>query len=304
MASITVNDQLVRQNLAGRTAIVTGGASGIGKATVKALHSNGANVVIADLLDVNGEKLASSLGPERAKYVRTNILVWSDMCNLFKVATTSFSSGRIDIVIANAGLMEHQDFLHETIDANGDLAEPNYAVLDVNLKGCLSTTKLALYHFKHQLPSGGNLVLVSSISGYVGGRDVLQYKASKHGVIGVLRGASRHAPDINASVTAIAPYMTKTHMTTGFSDEWQEAGIPSNEPSDVALACVVAATHPNLNGCTLWIAGGKISEVEQGYQKSVPQWLGEENWNILQRGSALLGKGYKLPPAPRKLDGL
>jgi len=95
-----------------------------------------------------------------------------------------------------------------------------------------------------------------------------------------------------------------SHMTAGFSDEWKEAGIPSNKPSDVALACVVAATHPNLNGCALWVAGGKISEVEQGYQNSVPQWLGDENWNMLLRGSALLGKGYKLPPSPRKLDGV
>jgi len=99
--------------------------------------------VIADLIDVDGEHLAASLGSNRAKYVRANVVVWSDMCNLFRVARTSFPNDRIDIVIANAGLMERQDFLDEATDANGELAEPNYAVLDVNLKGCLNSKCLA-----------------------------------------------------------------------------------------------------------------------------------------------------------------
>lgn len=94
-------------------------------------------------------------------------------------------------------------------------------------------------------------------------------------------------------------------MTSGFSNDWASTGIPSNQPSDVATACALAAASPDdLNGCTLWVAGGRIAEVERGYQASAPQWLGGENWAILQRGTALLGKGYKLPTEPRELDGM
>jgi hypothetical protein len=91
-------------------------------------------------------------------------------------------------------------------------------------------------------------------------------------------------------------------MTSGFSDDWADTGIPSNKPSDVATASAVAAAHQDLNGCTLWVAGGKITEVEKGYQNSAGQWLGADNYDILQRGTALLGKGYKLPTKPREID--
>jgi NAD(P)-dependent dehydrogenase (short-subunit alcohol dehydrogenase family) len=101
-------------------------------------------VVIADLMDTDGEALAASLGPQRARYVRANISVWKDMLNLFKTARAVFGNDRIDIVIANAGLMERRDFLEEALDDNGELAEPSYSVLDVNLKGCLNS--------KHALP--------------------------------------------------------------------------------------------------------------------------------------------------------
>ncbi|KAL1961704.1 hypothetical protein VTN77DRAFT_1308 [Rasamsonia byssochlamydoides] len=302
MPPITVNPSTLKEGLQGKTAIVTGGANGIGRATVELLHANGANVIIADVMDSDGEALQERLGRKRARYVRANVTVWAEMVDLFETAREAFNNGRIDIAIANAGLMERTNFLDENLDEEGKLAEPNYAVVDVNLKGALNTTKLALHYFKKNIgPPGGALVLVSSISGYFGGRDVLQYKASKHGVIGVMRGTAGHAADIGAHVTAIAPYMTQTQMTSGFSKDWLDAGIPSNKPEDVAEAICLAAADPSLNGCTLWVTGGKITEVEKPLMNLASQWLGEENWDILQRGAALLAKGYKLPPKPREI---
>lgn len=77
--------------------------------------------------------------------------------------------GRIDIVVANAGIVERQEFLDEITTPDGDLAPPDLSVLNVNLVGCMYTGKLALWYFKKNPTPGGALVLVSSVGGYTDG---------------------------------------------------------------------------------------------------------------------------------------
>jgi len=77
--------------------------------------------------------------------------------------------GHIDIVVANAGIVERVEFLEEKLTSDGDLAEPDLSVLNVNLKGCMFTGKLALWWFKKNPAPGGALVLVSSVAGYSDG---------------------------------------------------------------------------------------------------------------------------------------
>lgn len=119
-------------------------------------------------------------------------------------------NGRIDIVIANAGIVERKEFLDDSLTSDGDLAPPDLSVLNVNLVGCMCTGKLALWWFKKNPTPGGALVLISSVGGYTDGKGITLYKASKHGVIGFLRGMKQYMPEANAHVTAIAPWMTKT----------------------------------------------------------------------------------------------
>ena len=88
-------------------------------------------------------------------------------------------------------------------------------------------------------------------------------------------------------------------MTGGFSDQWISSGIPSNKPEHVAQAICLAAADPEINGCSLWVCGGKITEIERPLMNLSRTWLGAENSDILQRGASLLSKGYKLPPIPR-----
>ena len=88
-------------------------------------------------MDSEGKALEINLG-KRVRYVHCNVTVWSEIRDLFEIARKAFKN-RIDVVIANAGLMEKANFLDEHLDGEGNLAEPNFSVLDVNLKGCLNS---------------------------------------------------------------------------------------------------------------------------------------------------------------------
>lgn len=125
-----------------KTVIVTGGAGDIGAQTVRIFHAHGCNVVIADLPFARGaaESLITSLEvPDRVLFHETDITDWAAMRSLFKTTLSKF--GQVDIIIANAGLMESKAFFDFEEDSNGDLQEPTeaYKVVDVNLKGSMNS---------------------------------------------------------------------------------------------------------------------------------------------------------------------
>lgn len=126
-----------------KTVIVTGGAGGIGAQTIRSYHSAGCNVVIADLpfaKDAAEELITALPEPKRAMFYPTNIINWDDMRALFRETKERF--GQIDVVVANAGLMESKGFFDFEEDEKGELKEPveSYKVVDVNLKGTMNST--------------------------------------------------------------------------------------------------------------------------------------------------------------------
>ena len=136
-------DPAVLKNLQSKTAIITGGAGGIGAATARIFNQHGANVVIADIpaLKEKADSLIDSFpDPSRACYLPVDILNWVMMCNLFKSTVQKF--GEINIVVANAGITESVDALDvNTVDGNGNLLESKNAfrVIDVNVKGTMNS---------------------------------------------------------------------------------------------------------------------------------------------------------------------
>ena len=244
----------------GKTVIITGAANGIGATTAHLFHDNGANVVIADLpsCEAAAQELISTLSNDRAIFVPTNVLVWQDMIALFRKTKERF--GRIDIVIANAGIMESQHLFELDLDSNGDPQEPTEhgRVIDVNIKGTMNTLTMAMHHMKQQEPlpgsqHRGSVVLIASTSGYFGGSGVMAYVASKHGVVGLLRASQKTATKNNVRVNAVAPYFTPTHMTSEFSKGWLEQGLPANTPVDVATAVATTALDESLAGNTILV---------------------------------------------------
>jgi NAD(P)-dependent dehydrogenase (short-subunit alcohol dehydrogenase family) len=125
-----------------KTVIVTGGAGGIGARTVRAFYYHCCNVVIADLpfARAAAESLIASLGgSDDVIFHETDITNWQAMRSLFRTTREKF--GQVDIVIANAGLMESKGFFEFEEDENGELQEPKeaYRVVDVNLKGSMNS---------------------------------------------------------------------------------------------------------------------------------------------------------------------
>jgi NAD(P)-dependent dehydrogenase (short-subunit alcohol dehydrogenase family) len=133
------------RHLHGLTAIVTGGANGIGAQTASLLRHSGANVVIADLTSSqkSATSLIDTLGTEHRdhlRFVATDITKWADVQRLFRETQKSY--GGPHLVVANAGIMESRDVLDlDGIGKEGELREPveAYRVFDVNLKGTFNS---------------------------------------------------------------------------------------------------------------------------------------------------------------------
>jgi NAD(P)-dependent dehydrogenase (short-subunit alcohol dehydrogenase family) len=132
---------------ASKTVIITGGANGIGAATARLFNEHGASVVVADLelCRPTAERLINSFKrPDCAMFVPVDILNWAQMKDLFKHTIQRFN--RIDIVVANAGIMETSSVLEPNkVDENGELQESQEAfkVIDVNIKGTLNSERLS-----------------------------------------------------------------------------------------------------------------------------------------------------------------
>lgn len=262
-------DHSLLSHLTGKTAILTGGAGGIGATTAKLLLEHGANVVIADLentrpmVETMFKDLPGHLS-ERLHFIPTNIVRWDQMTALFQSAKARF--GPIHLVIANAGVMETEPVLDmDDLDEHGNLkqSEAFSSVIDINVKGTMNCLRQALFSMKTNEPcypdgSRGAVVLVSSISGYFGGTGVSGYITSKHAVTGMLRGSQLAARKYGIRVNAVAPFVTPTAMAGGFSEAWRDKGLPINTTDGVARAILTLAVNSEENGSCYMVCIGSF----------------------------------------------
>lgn len=141
-------------------------------------------------------------------FVHCDTSNYANQLHLFQTAYNLHK--RIDIVIANAAIAIHKDPflpLHESDDAI--LSAPNLAEIDVNLKGPLYTARLGLHYLrKNSSAHKGDIVLVSSIAGFKECEGLTTYTASKHGVIGLMRGLALQAAKEGIRINTVCPWMT------------------------------------------------------------------------------------------------
>jgi len=185
----------VVDELAGKVAIVTGGASGIGRGTVERFVAEGAQVVIADIEADRGEALAAELGAD-ALFRRTDVSDPEQVGAL--VAATVEKFGGLHVMVNNAGVSStmHRRFLYD------DLADFQ-RVMAVNVLGVMTGTRDAARHMAAH--GGGSIINMTSIGGIQAGGGVMTYRASKAAVIQFTKSAAIELAYYEIRVNAIAP---------------------------------------------------------------------------------------------------
>lgn len=186
----------------GRVAVVTGGVSGIGEAVVRALHVEGASVVVADLQDEPGRALCDELG-ERSRFAHTDVTVEDDVAAAVDRAVADF--GRLDLMFNNAGVMGTLGPIDRTPLADADLT------LAVNLRGVLCGLKHAARVMKPN--RSGVIISTSSPAGLLGGVGPHVYSAAKSAVIGLSKSVAAELRPYNIRVNTIVPGAVVSPMT-------------------------------------------------------------------------------------------
>ncbi|PVH78055.1 NAD(P)-binding protein, partial [Cadophora sp. DSE1049] len=275
--------------LAGKTAIVTGGASGIGRATVLLAHAAGANVAVADLKASDGKELEAQL-QERIFFVQTDVTVWASVLALFESTVSRF--GGVDAVFANAGGAFPDALLENEVDEAGTLRAPSMKSIEVNLYGAVYTSKAAIHYFEKDPDRQHQLVLTGSAASFLD-TPLFLYGALKAGILGLMRGLRSTMRGKDITVNMIVPWMTVTAQVPDWLKKiWGD--FPANDPEGVAKALVLPLLRLELNGRTIWVAGNKAVELEQALDDTRPQWMGEKLSAAVQEGQKRMSVGESM----------
>ena len=238
-------------NFSGKTAIVTGGSRGIGRAICEELARGGANVVLcyAGRAEAAQETVTAceDLGA-KALAVQCNVADEAQVKALMDAAVKEF--GRIDILVNNAGLvmmMKEADF---------------DAVIDTNLKGtflCMKAVSRIMMKQRY-----GRIVNLSSVVGLRGNAGQVNYAASKAGVVGMTKSLAKELASRGVTVNAVAPGFIETDMTAAMPQAAKDAMMPTipmqrlGAPEDVAKAVAFLASDEAayVTGQVLAVDGG------------------------------------------------
>jgi len=241
--------------LAGRVALVTGAAQGIGKAISLLLAKQGADIVVSD---VNLEKATETAKEietmgRKAMAVRVDVSKLEDVDQMVDAILKQL--GKIDILVNNAGITRDKLILR--------MSEEDWdAVLNVNLKGTFNCTRAVVRHMAKQ--RYGKIVSIASVTGEMGNAGQVNYAASKAGVIGLTKTIAREFAQRGINVNAVAPGYIQTPMTDVLPEKVKEELkrlIPMDrlgQPGDVAEAVLflVSERSSYITGQVLNVNGG------------------------------------------------
>ncbi|MGB3697463.1 MAG: 3-oxoacyl-ACP reductase FabG [Gordonia sp. (in: high G+C Gram-positive bacteria)] len=242
--------------LTGKTAIVTGGAQGIGYAIAQRFIAEGARVVLGDMNAEQVAKAAADLGGDDiARGVVCNVTSADDVDGLIDAAVEAF--GAVDVMVNNAGI---------TRDATmRKMTEENFdQVIDVHLKGTWLGTRAAAAHMRER--GSGAIVNLSSISGKVGFVGQTNYSAAKAGIVGLSKAAAKEVAHAGVRINCIQPGLIRTAMTEAMPERiWDQkmAEIPlgrAGEPSEIASVALFLASDLSsyMTGTVLEVTGGRL----------------------------------------------
>jgi NAD(P)-dependent dehydrogenase (short-subunit alcohol dehydrogenase family) len=244
----------------GKVALVTGGASGLGLATVRALAEEGASVVVLDLPSSNGETVAKELG-EVARFAAADVTVEEDVRAAVDLAATEF--GGLHVVVNCAGV----GFPGRVLTREGEATDLDRFefVVKVNLIGTFNVIRLAAEQIANQEPideERGVIVNTASIAAFDGQIGQAAYAASKSGIIGMTLPIARDLASRLIRCVAIAPGTFDTPMLAGLPEEARTKlaeQIPHpkrlGKPEEYAALVRQVVQNPMLNGEVIRLDG-------------------------------------------------
>jgi 3-oxoacyl-[acyl-carrier protein] reductase len=241
--------------LAGRIAVITGGAQGLGFAIAEQFIAEGARVLLGDL-DIDDTRAAAQAlgGSEVARAVACDVTSASEVDHLIAAAVEEF--GSVDVMVNNAGITRDATLRKMTEQQFDD-------VISVHLKGTWNGTRSAATIMREQ--GSGAIINMSSISGKVGFVGQTNYSAAKAGIVGLTKAAAKELAHLGVRVNAIAPGLIRSAMTEAMPQRiWDAklAEVPmgrAGEPSEVAAVALFLASDLSsyMTGTVLEVTGGR-----------------------------------------------
>jgi len=232
--------------LTGKVALISGAARGLGAEFARALAGEGASVVIGDVLDEDGRRLAEEIG-QAARYVHLDVRDYDQWRNAVELTEQSF--GRLDILVNNAGVVRSAPIdEHSLEDWN--------LVIDVNLTGSFYGIRAAVEALK---ASGrGSIINISSDAGLQGYGGITGYNASKFGLRGLTKSAALDLGMYNVRVNAVHPGLIRTPLLDGMEFPQDHVALHRmGEVSEIAnLVVFLASDEASFSTGAEFIADG------------------------------------------------
>lgn len=248
-------------NVNGSVAIVTGGASGLGEATVTRIVENGGKAAIFDLSEEKGNALVEKLGSDNVLFVKTNVTNEEDVQNAVNQAFEKF--GSVQVVVNCAGIGDPE----RVVGRNGAQPLSSFTkIIQVNLVGTFNVIRLAAEKMMSNTPNEegerGVIINTASVAAFDGQIGQAAYSASKGGIVAMTLPIAREFAKHGIRVMTIAPGLVNTPLFDTLSDEARkalEAQVPFPArlayPSEYAMLAQSIIENPMLNGETIRMDG-------------------------------------------------
>ncbi len=244
----------------GKTFLISGGGSGLGAATARALVAAGAKVVLADISEENGSKMVEELGESKAQFVKTDV---SDEANVQAAVDLAAGFGELRGAISCAGIGTAE----KTVGKNGPHRLAHYQkIIQVNLVGTFNVLRLAAAAMAQNEPTAGGergvIINTASVAAFDGQIGQIAYSASKGGIVGMTLPAARDLASLGIRVVTIAPGIFDTPLLGGLPEPvrqslGEQVPFPSRlgRPDEYAALAKHIVENEMLNGEVIRLDG-------------------------------------------------